>query len=116
MLCVSYNNTIDGLFKIKRRNRKRGVYIHMKADQLYQELKNLAEKLGIKVMEKNLNTPGIQVKSGLCKVKGEDIYLMDKNLPLHMKNQLLASCLNKASRDDIYIIPAVREFIDKHNG
>ena len=49
----------------------------MKPEQIYQELKDLAEKLEITVSEQNLRTAGIKVKSGLCKVKGKNLFVMD---------------------------------------
>ena len=45
----------------------------MKPEQTYQDLKELAEKLGVNVSEQNLRSTGIKVKSGLCKVKGKNI-------------------------------------------
>ena len=57
----------------------------MKADQIYQNLKEVAEKLGILVREQNLKNPGIHVKSGLCRVKEEQLFIMDKHLSVKDK-------------------------------
>ena len=81
---------------------------------MYQHLKELAEKLHIAVLEKNLrNTPEIKVKSGLCTVKGEKRFIVDKHMPFVEKNELLAACLGKMSHENVYVVPAVREFINK---
>jgi hypothetical protein len=85
----------------------------LKPDQIYQELKNLAEKMGIKVAEKNFRNTGINVQSGLCKVRGRNFFIMDKNIPLSEKTATLAVCLYQLPLEEIYIIPALREFIDK---
>jgi len=85
----------------------------MKPDQLYQALKDLADKLQITVSEQNLKIAGVKVKSGLCKVKGKRIYVMDKHKSLHRKNVLLARCLNTMALEDIYVVPAVRDFLTK---
>jgi len=85
----------------------------MKPDQLYQALKDLADKLQITVSEQNLKIAGVKVKSGLCKVKGKSIYVMDKHKSLHRKNVLLARCLNTMALEDIYVVPAVRDFLTK---
>lgn len=61
----------------------------MKPEQLYQNLKELAEKLGITVSEQNLRSAGIKVKSGLCKIKGKHLFVMDKKLPVHKKIKFL---------------------------
>ena len=78
--------------------------------------KDLAEKLDITVSEQNLRKTGPRVKSGLCKVRGKHLFIMDKHLPIHKKNQNLASCLKKISHEDIYVVPAVRDFIKNQFG
>ena len=86
----------------------------MKPDQLYQELKELAEKLNITVSEQNLRKTGIKVKSGLCKVKAKYVFVMDKNKPVHKKIEVLASCLSKIPNDDIYVVPILREILNEY--
>ena len=87
----------------------------MTPEQTYQELKALAEKLGVVVSEQNLRSTGIKVKSGLCKVKGKNILIMDKKLPLQDKNEILASCLSKLPHEAIFMVPALRNFLDKYS-
>ncbi len=84
----------------------------MKPEQLYQNLKDLAQKLEISVLERNLRNTGIKVESGLCKVKGKYLFIMDKHMPLHVRNRILGYCLSKMSHEDIYVVPAVREYLD----
>ena len=43
----------------------------MKPEELYRELKLLAEKLGVGVEEHNFRNAGIHVKSGACTVHGQ---------------------------------------------
>ena len=85
----------------------------MKPDQLYQELKDLAERIHITVSEQNLKTSGIKVKSGLCTVKGQQIFIMDKHKSVHKKIRILAEQLATMPLEDLYIIPAVRELLNK---
>lgn len=85
----------------------------MKPDQLYQELKNLAERLQITVSEQNLKISGIRVKSGLCAVKGQKVFIMDKHKSVHEKIRILAEQLADTPHEDLYIIPAVRDLLDK---
>lgn len=84
----------------------------MKPDQLYQALKELAEKLGIPVTERSFQHAGMTIRSGLCKVRGKYVFIMDKHIPLHKKNQELAACLSQLPLEDIYLVPAVREFLN----
>ncbi len=85
----------------------------MKPEQIYQELKDLAEKFEISVSEQNLRTSGIKVKSGLCKVKGKNLFVMDKHKSIHKKIDILASYLTEFPHEDLYIIPAIREILEK---
>jgi hypothetical protein len=84
----------------------------MKPEQTYQDLKELAEKLGVVVSEENFRTTGIKAKSGLCKVKGKNTIIIDKQLSLQDKNEVLASCLSKLPHENIFMVPALREFLD----
>ena len=85
----------------------------MEKEQIYQELKYLAEKLDITVSEQNLRIAGIKVKSGLCKVKGKNMFIMDKHKSIHKKIKLLGSELAQMPHEDVYVVPAVREVLSK---
>jgi hypothetical protein len=86
----------------------------MKPDQLYQELMDLAERMQITVSEQNLKAAGVKVKSGLCLVKGQNMFIMDKHKSIHKKIRILAAQLAEIPHDDLYIIPAVRELLQKY--
>jgi hypothetical protein len=86
----------------------------MKPEQIYQELKNISEKLGIAVLEKNFKTAGIKVKSGFCRVKDEEQFFIDKNKRITKKVRILASFISTLKHEDIYVIPTVREIIEKY--
>ncbi|MCJ8502490.1 hypothetical protein [Desulfatitalea alkaliphila] len=85
----------------------------MKPEQLYRELKELAEKLDIRVLEQNFRPTGIHVKSGYCKVKDKDHCIIDKHLRLNQKVEVLAECLAGLPIESIYIVPAAREYLDR---
>jgi hypothetical protein len=86
----------------------------MKPESLYQELIALAEKLGITVLEHNFRKAGIKVESGLCKIRGKKHLFVDKHKTTHEKNEILASCLTKMPHENMYVFPALRDFLDKH--
>ena len=83
----------------------------MKPEQMYHHLREIAEKLNIAVLEQNLRKSGPQVRSGFCKVKDKKMFILDKHISLQEKNSLLASFIAEISHEDIYMMPAVREFI-----
>ena len=85
----------------------------MKPEQLYQELKHLAEKIDLQVSEQNFRTTGIHVKSGYCKVRGKDHCIIDKHLRLNQKLEILGECLGMMSHEAIYVMPAVREYLER---
>ena len=86
----------------------------MKPEQIYQGLKDLADRLGIVVSEQKLSTESLKVKSGLCKIRGQFVMILDKQLSIHKKCRILATCLSDMSLDTIFVIPAVREFLAGH--
>jgi hypothetical protein len=87
----------------------------MNHDQLYQELLDLAERLQITVSEQNLKISGFKVKSGFCKVRGQNMFVMDKHKPIKEKIQILAEQLAETPHEHIFIVPAVRELLEKYN-
>ena len=84
----------------------------MNQHQIYEELKLLAERLGITVSEQNFRATGVQAKSGLCKVHSQLFYIMNKHHPLHKKNELLLGCLKQLHHENVFVVPAVRELLD----
>ena len=85
----------------------------MDREKLYQELKDLAQKLNITVKEENFKTAGIHVNSGLCRVKGELMFIMDKHKKIKDKIEILVECLSQQDHENIYVVPAVRELLTK---
>jgi len=86
----------------------------MKPEQIYQELKDLSEKLEIHVSEQNLGTSGIKVKSGMCKIKGKPTFIIDKHKSIPKKIKILAAQLAEIPCENVFIVPAVRELLEKH--
>ena len=85
----------------------------MKSTQLYQHLKETAEKMDITVSEQNLRATGVNARSGLCTVKGKQLFIIDKHLPVRQKVEVLAECLRQMPLDDIYLVPAIRNYLER---
>ena len=107
-MIFEYNNTRTTIFKGLQH------FNVMKPDQLYQELIDLAERMQITVSEQNLKVSGIKVRSSLCTVKGQKLFVMDKHKSVHKKIKILATQLALIPHEEIYIIPAVRELLEKY--
>lgn len=83
----------------------------MKTDRLYLAVKELGEKMEIRVVEKSFRNSGLPVQSGLCVIKGQRVFIMDRHLPLTRKLELLVDCLRNSGHEHIYLPPAVRELL-----
>ena len=68
----------------------------------------------ISVLEQNLKTSGLKIRSGLCTVKGQKLFIMDKHKSVHKKIKILTAQLARIPHEDMYIIPAVRELLEKY--
>lgn len=86
----------------------------MKPEEMYQHLKELADRLNITVSEQNLRKSGVNAQSGMCIVKNKKLLILDKQKSIFDKNTIMCSWLNSEIDDNIYIMPAVREFIQKY--
>ncbi|MBI9084301.1 MAG: hypothetical protein JEZ11_11935 [Desulfobacterales bacterium] len=84
----------------------------MNQHQIYEELKLLAERLGITVSEQNFRVTGVQAKSGLCTVRRRMMFIMDKHHALQKKNELLIDCLKQLPHENVYVVPTIRELLD----
>jgi hypothetical protein len=91
---------------------KIGIFKNMKIETIYSELKNVAEKLGMTVVEHSFRNAGIRVRSGYCKVRNKNKCIVDRNLKLNRKAEILAECILDLPHESIFIIPAVREYLD----
>lgn len=83
----------------------------MKPVELYQHLQEIAAKLDIVISEQNFKATGVNAKSGLCKVKGQQVFIMDKHLTIREKIEMLSDCLRQMPLDDTYVMPAIRKHL-----
>ncbi len=85
----------------------------MNADRLYQELKELSERLGIEVSEQNFRATGVKARSGYCVLRGTPMFLIDKSKRLQRRIQILSEFLSGRITEDVFMVPAVREHLKK---
>jgi len=78
---------------------------------LLQELKTLAGQLGIRVREeKLLREVGYQVRGGGCRVRGQDMVFLDRDLPLSERVEILLDELSRRELDKDRLSPSLRRF------
>jgi hypothetical protein len=81
---------------------------------LVEELKAAAEKLGLRVREERLlREVGYRVRSGSCRVGGDEIIFLDRDLPLAAQVDVLVEELAARPLDRIYLSPAARALIER---
>ena len=79
----------------------------MKHEELISELEQLAAQLGLAVRYEKGDFEG-----GYCILKTERILLINKRLMPNKKASVCALALNEIGIENLFIKPAVREFIE----
>lgn len=83
-----------------------------KGTALLQELKTLADQLGIRVREeKLLREAGYQVRGGSCRVHGQEMVFLDRDLPLSDRVEILLDELSRRELDRKTLSPSLRRFL-----
>jgi hypothetical protein len=82
----------------------------MNNNKLYNEFEDLAIKLGFRIIKGKGD-----FKGGSCIIKDEKVIVVNKRKPIEQKLKILASCFNEIDLDGIYIVPALRAFIEESN-
>ena len=85
----------------------------MKQEQIYQELVELLEKFDVTVSEHNFKATRTKTKGGFCIVKNEKFFILDKNLKINSRIELLVDYIRSLPHEDIYVVPMVRELLKK---
>jgi hypothetical protein len=76
-----------------------------------RDLKETAEKLSIKIEVSDLNDQEFAIQSGYCKLNGQHLIILDKNLPAEEHMIVILNTLEKFNLDDIYVADWIREKI-----
>ena len=82
----------------------------MKNDKLFSEFENLAEKLGLKILKGKGDFIG-----GTCTVNNKTVIVVNKQKPMEQRLKTLAESLLEFNFEEIFIVPAVRDFIENQN-
>lgn len=86
-------------------------------EALLEELKTLAGQLGIKVREEVLlREVGYRVRSGLCRVRGEDVIFLDRHTPPGERVEVLLTGLSGRDLEAHYLSPALRRLLERRGG
>ena len=79
----------------------------MKPDKIFKEMENIAETLGVKIVQEKGD-----FKGGYCLLEKEKIIVLNKLKPVEQQIQALVQAFSRWDTSGIYMKPAIREIID----
>jgi len=79
---------------------------------ILQQLEELAERLGVKILYESLGQEEFVVRSGSCTLRGQLLAIIDQRLLPAERIRALADCLARFDLSTMYLVPAVRELIE----
>lgn len=86
-------------------------------EALWDELKQLAERLGLKVREEVLlREVGYRVRSGACRVRGKDVIFVDRHLGPGERVEVLLQALDGRDVERHYLSPVLRRLLERRSG
>lgn len=77
-----------------------------------EDLKNTARKLSIEILFADLSDPEIPTQSGSCKVRGENLIVVDKRLSTQRQIEVLLNIFQQFNWDDVYVASWIRERLE----
>ena len=85
----------------------------MDQSEVLEELKGIAERLDMRVMEADFRGQIVDTRSGSCELKGKKVIIVDRALPDKEKSWILAKAMADSPLDGFYISPFVRALLDR---
>jgi len=85
----------------------------MRDEELLLALEGLAEQLRIPVTYAALATEELPGRGGMCVIRGERRIIIERSLGTREKARLLAEGLGEFDFEDVFLLPAVREAIER---
>lgn len=85
----------------------------MDEKEILNQLEELAKSLGIIIRYEQLLKEGSFFPGGLCRIKGEDILIINSMAGIDDKIEILAKAVVPFDLSRIYMRPALREFLSK---
>jgi len=77
-----------------------------------EDIKDIARKLSIEILFADLSDPEIPTQSGYCKVRGEELIVIDKRLSTQRQIEVLLNIFQQVDLDDVYVASWIREHLE----
>jgi hypothetical protein len=87
----------------------------LKLEGLLSQLEELTESLGIKIRYEKIVKESSYFSGGLCKIKGEDVVIINSKSAVEDKIEILSGALRTFDLSQVFIKPAIREFLGQNN-
>jgi hypothetical protein len=82
---------------------------------LLNQLEELTESLGIKIRYEKILKEGSFFSGGLCRIKGEEMIIINSKVSVEEKIEILAKALMSFDLSQVFIKPALREFLTQYH-
>ena len=79
----------------------------MKPEELLEEFELLSDRIGVKIIKGKGDFMG-----GDCTINEEKVIVINNNKPIEQRLNILAKCFIEHDLDKLYIVPALRAYID----
>jgi len=76
------------------------------------QLEELAQNLAIQIRYEPIKKEGTFSPGGLCRLKGENLLIINSKATTKDKIQALAKAVNRFDLSQVYVRPGLREFLD----
>ena len=87
----------------------------MDDNKIMEQLEELANSLEIPVRYEQIKKESSFFPGGLCKVKGEDILIINSMATVEDKIQILVKAVTSFDISQVYMRPVLREFLAKYS-
>ncbi len=85
---------------------------HSRLERLLDELVEVAKRAGLKVRrEKLLREVGYRARGGLCRLREQDLVIVDRDQPPQEQLEIIAEALKGRDLESMYLSPAARRII-----
>jgi hypothetical protein len=78
-----------------------------------EDLKSVAAKCSIEIEISNLVHEELSIQSGLCKIKGKNLIILDKKLEPKEQVAVILNALKNFDLESIYVPSWIRERLEK---
>jgi hypothetical protein len=81
---------------------------------LLNQLEELAQRLTIEIRYVTIRKGDFLATGGLCRITDKYIIVVNKKSSIQDKIQILARAIKRFDLSDVYLRPALREFLEMH--